>query len=132
MSYSEGGIIHDVDNLSNHSAVYMNINMDNISHVSNIHNVFNPRTAWYEVSENDFAKYKHAMQENLQPQPQNVKLCNDIKCNSKGHEQMITDSFDEFINIVCKASQYIYQYSVCLGGMNMSALIRKMLNFGES
>ncbi len=33
---NEGGIIHDVDSLSNHSAVYMNINMDNIPHGSNI------------------------------------------------------------------------------------------------
>ncbi len=72
MSYSEGGVIHDVDNLSNHSALYMNINMDNITHCSNIHNVFNPRTAWYKASEYDIAKYKHAMQENLQPLPQNL------------------------------------------------------------
>ncbi len=64
---NDGGIIHVVDNLSNHSTVYMNINMDNIPHVSNIHNVFNPRTAWYKASENDIAKYKHAIQENLQP-----------------------------------------------------------------
>ncbi len=97
--------------------------MDNVPHVSNIHNVFNPRTAWYKASENDIAKYKHVIQENLQPLPQNLKLCNDIKCNSKGHEQMITDSFDEFINIVCKASQYIPltcppNESQCLPGWN--------------
>ncbi len=67
-----------------------------------------------------------------------MKLCNDINCNSKGHEQMITDSFNEVINIVCKASHHIPltyppNESQCfLGGMNMSALIRKRLNFGEN
>ncbi len=66
--------------------------MDNILHGSNIHNVFNS-TAWYKASQNDIVKYKHVIQEYSQPLPQNLKLCNDIKCKSKGHQQMITDSF---------------------------------------
>ncbi len=42
----EYGVIHDVDNLSNHCVIYLNINKYNIPNCCNFHHVINARTAF--------------------------------------------------------------------------------------
>jgi Reverse transcriptase (RNA-dependent DNA polymerase) len=85
-------VLHEVDNLSDHDALCMKINLG-LSYSLFVPHIFTSRTAWYKANELDIAKYRSLLSINLNTIliPTDALLCRDLHC----------DNTDHFVDLTC-------------------------------
>ena len=79
-------VVHDVDNLSDHDPILLDIGLD-IQYVGLSAKVYTPRPSWRKASQTDLFNYSSALSKELSclPLDSDVLVCHDMKCNDILH-----------------------------------------------
>ena len=99
-------VLHDVDNLSDHDATFLDLDLD-VRYVGLSANVYTPRLSWKKASDSDLFNYKSALSMYLGEMnfQSDVFTCHDTNCKNSYHFRTLSDYVHD-ITIAClKAGQ---------------------------
>jgi len=99
-------VLHDVDNLSDHDAIVLRLNID-VHSVALADRVFTPRVSWVKASDNDILNYRVALAQNLKCMhfPACVLLCMDVNCKDPDHHNAICQYAESITNACLLAAE---------------------------
>ena len=105
----EGGVIHSIDNMSNHSVVYIDVNVGQFEHMTADKQKHIPKLAWYKACDQDIEQYKHNLDTLLENNKCSDVLvqCNDVLCQSTKHRELIDTNLETLMNMLCNSSAHI-------------------------
>lgn len=106
-----GGVTHDIDNTSNHSIIYMNvdISMSIDTQYASEMNIIQAKPAWYKAGTEDIRNFKA----NVNSLLGNVDLskavfdCDNMLCERTGHQSEIDDYFDSLMQVLIDSGTHI-------------------------
>jgi len=109
----DGGVEHSVDNLSNHSVIYMILKLNSDLSQPGSHNgdTFIPKTAWYKANAHDINVFK----DNIENKLCDISLCYDtlhcgeLMCESDNHRTHLDDYFESMMTVLLDSSAHIPQ-----------------------
>jgi hypothetical protein len=97
---------HDVDNLSDHDPIVLQLNID-VQFVALADRVFTPRVSWVKASDNDVLNYRTALAQNLTCMhfPAGALLCMDMNCKNPDHHNAISQYAESITNACLSAAE---------------------------
>jgi hypothetical protein len=101
---SEVSIFHDVDNLSDHEPILLQLKID-VKSIALRSRVFTPRVLWAKASDNDINNYRSALSQNLKliELPAAALLCSDMRCTDASHSQTLYQ-YAEMVTGACRSA----------------------------
>jgi len=87
---SDAVVFHDIDNLSDHEPIMLQINID-VASITLRSRIYTPRASWVKASESNINDYRLALSTNLKhlELPTAMLLCSDMRCTNAVHIEAI-------------------------------------------
>jgi len=98
--------VHDVDNLSDHEPVYMQLGLSFRSCIHTLPKNTRTKPAWYKADRTNIAEYKSDLQSRLLnvTVPTSVLSCHDVKCCIEEHASLLKQYVSDIIRICIEAA----------------------------
>lgn len=107
-----GGVVHSVDNTSNHSLTYMVLNLGQPIDVNTpSYYSAKPKLAWYKASAQDIEGFRECIDFNLQNVmlDDNTILCQDTSCSTDLHKDSLDDYFESLMQVLINSGKHLPQ-----------------------
>ena len=98
--------VHDVDNLSDHDPVSMQIGLVVRTFVLTVPKNNKTKPAWYKANRTDILKYKNHLQSHLHniSVPTSVLSCHDVKCYNEEHASLLKQYISDIMCVCTEAA----------------------------
>ena len=98
----DAGVIHNIENSSDHCPIYCVINYDNLEESNSEGNPFKQRPSWKRASSEEKSNYVNILSEKLKNLnvSDEILCCKNVKCVNEEHLNLIDSYVDNFFNII--------------------------------